>query len=154
MVLPWLELAHRVHFLSIRYGGIGMTVSLKHLSFDECKAVGTELHGASSQGQRGQRQGAALRGLIIATGARPRQWKGCVAGTPRTRWPAEHQCPTVVMLGSGLIGIDIASTLDALGLWVHVVSLHAVPMAERVVMSWTSGCWTAEFRDQGPSVAC
>lgn len=91
--------------------------------------------------------------LVIATGARPRMWTGRAEAGVAERvvtlrhsgdsaklrkllrlgvQPPARDTRSVTILGAGLIGLETATVLSALGINVHLISVETMPMRERL----------------------
>ena len=102
----------------------------------ERRAVKLEKVGA---GDAGATEEVAADGIVIATGARPRELPGTegIGGVYTLRTmedclalKAEFEAgPKVVVIGAGFIGAEVAATARNLGLDVTVVEMLATPLA-------------------------
>lgn len=123
--------------------------------------LGTGAVGLETQTQRvvlSDGQTLSYDGLVIATGARPR-WLRCGVGVDgvcalrtlsdaRGLRDALAGSPTVVVIGAGLIGSEVASTCRMRGLDVTIVDPLAAPM-EHVLGPTVADIWRSLHEHHG-----
>jgi NADPH-dependent 2,4-dienoyl-CoA reductase/sulfur reductase-like enzyme len=123
---------------------------------------------ATALDTRGQRlrlaDGSVLGydGLVVATGARARVLPGSVDGRPLTLRTLDDcrairdalpSARSLIVVGAGFIGLEVASTVADLGIDVTVIEVAPVPLAH--VIGDELGRWFARLhRSHGVTVRC
>jgi NADPH-dependent 2,4-dienoyl-CoA reductase/sulfur reductase-like enzyme len=122
-------------------------------------AVGLDLSACTVQvGDDGQNMSLDFDGVVIASGAEPRQWPGGQAPEGVLLLRTVEDClairerlgsaPRVVVVGGGFIGGEVAATCRSLGLDVTLVEKASGPLVQALGAE-LAPCWAKLHREHG-----